>query len=769
MKSALFRMQVSALAVLAGSVGSAASAQDAGDEAEARRRLEPIVVTAQKREQDLQDVALAVSAVTGDTLKELGLNNPTELRYVAPSVNFSPSANVRGEGFSVRGVGTVIFADSIEQSVGTVIDGVPLARSGQAVADLIDVERVEVLRGPQGMLFGKNASAGLISITTRRPEFSHSLNAGVSFATKNEIKTEVTGNVKLSDKVAVRASYASTERDGYIRNILRNEDLNNRDSKAIRAKLLFEPTSDFSLYVIGDWGESEALCCLWTARTAPPGSLFRTLNTAAGITPSPSNRQNAADRRIFQDTTTRGISAEAVYDFSSVTLTSLSAYRRWTVNDNNDPDILPVNFLNINSGNSKVDQYSQELRLSSDERAHVQWVAGLFYSRVENVGRGEQSGAFFPLLPPGVVLGTVITSDFQNESYALFGEVDVPLTDKLSVIAGARYTDESLDLLFTQGPAPNTLGQLPGRFAGVVDGSIDEQNLSGRLTLKYQFSDDIMAYALAARGYKGPGFNTLGVVSSQPEFVKPEIPTTFELGLRSTIFDGTTVVNIAAFDTKFEDFQAQSFDQFAVPARFTVTNAGELQTRGIEAEFQSMPIEGLRLSGSLAYIDAEFTDFENIACYPGQVPLPIGTPRTSPRDCILVNATQAVTTANGLRLPNSPKLTYTLSADKMHRFGSWELSGGLNWFWRDKVSFSAAGDPLMVQDAYGLLGANLRFGPADGSWRLSLFGKNLLDEDFANVVFSSPVLNSPGVSVQLPSPEAERIVGVRLDLALGVR
>ena len=765
MKKFILGVQVSVLAIAAGA--GAAVAQEEGDDAEARRRLETVVVTAQKREQDLQDVALAVSAVSGDALKNLNLNNPTELKYVAPSVNFSPSANVRGEGFSVRGVGTVIFADSIEQSVGTVLDGVPLARSGQAVADLIDVERVEVLRGPQGMLFGKNASAGLISITTRRPEYANSLDAGVSFATRNELKAEVTGNAKLSDTLAVRASYASTERDGYIRNILRNEDLNNRDSQAIRAKVLFEPTSDFSLYVVGDWGESESLCCLWTARSAPPGSLFANLNAAAGITPSPSNRENAADQRIFQDTSTWGTSAEANYDFSSMTLTSLSAYRRWTVNDNNDPDILPVNLLNINSGDSEVDQYTQEVRLSSNSASKVQWVGGLFYSKVENAGRGEQSGAFFPLLPPGVILGSVITSDFENESYAVFGEVDVPLTDRLNVIIGGRYTDESLNLHFTQGPAPNTLGQLPGRFAGVVDGSIDEQNLSGRLTLKYQFSDDVMGYVLGARGYKGPGFNTLGVVSSQPEFVKPEIPTTFELGLRSTLFGGTTLLNLAAFDTKFEDFQAQSFDQFAVPARFTVTNAGELQTRGVEAEFQSMPMEGLRLSGSLAYIDSEFADFENIACYPGQVPLPIGTPRTSPRDCILVNATQAVTTANGNRLPNSPKLTYTLSADKTHKFGNWELAGGLNWFWRDEVSFSAAGDPLMVQEAYGLLGANIRLGPADGGWRLTLFGKNLLDEDFANVIFSSPVLNSPGVSVQLPSPEAERIVGIKLDVSFG--
>ena len=189
-----------------------AVAQD--DQPAAGRASDEIVVTAQKREQRLQDVPLAVSAVDGDDLSQLGLNNPTELRFVSPSLNYAFSANNRGEGFQIRGIGTVIFSDTIEQSVGTVLDGIPLSRTGQAIADLIDVERVEILRGPQGMLFGKNASAGLINIVTRKPQYENSLRVKGSYATRDEVKIEATGNVEVSDEAALRVSYAKTRADG---------------------------------------------------------------------------------------------------------------------------------------------------------------------------------------------------------------------------------------------------------------------------------------------------------------------------------------------------------------------------------------------------------------------------------------------------------------------------------------------------------------------------------------------------------------------------
>jgi iron complex outermembrane recepter protein len=189
----------------------------------------------------------------------------------------------------------------------------------------------------------------------------------------------------------------------------------------------------------------------------------------------------------------------------------------------------------------------------------------------------------------------------------------------------------------------------------------------------------------------------------------------------------------------------------------------------VELELLSKPLEGLTLTGTLAYVDATYGDFKNVACYPGQTILPFGTPRTSPRQCIqIVSATgPAVTEGTGNPLTNSPELTYAVSANYQRPIGTLLGFAQINYFWRDDVSFSAAGDPQAVQEAYGLLGANIGIGSEDGNWRISLFGKNLLDESFVNTVISQPVLNSPGVYSQFVSPDAERIVGVSLELNFG--
>lgn len=747
---------------------SAASAQQAKPPAAADddgNDLE-IIVTAQKREERLQDVPLAVSAVSGKQLETLNINDPKELRYVSPSLNFSNSANVRGEGFTIRGVGTAVFADTVEQSVGTVIDGVPLARAGQAIADLIDVDRVEVLRGPQGMLFGKNASAGVISIVTKAPQFNNSFEGRISYGTYDEIKANAIANIALSDKAAFRIAYSQTKRDGIVQNIFRDEMLNGRDSKSVRARLRWEPTDTLSVNLIGDWGKSDQLCCAWTARTAPLTTAYGQRTAAAGITPGPRNLEMAADQPFFQQAKTWGASAQVDLDAGWATFTSITAYRHWDESDGNDPDILPVNYLNVNNGNNLLDQYSQELRMASPSGGRFEWVGGIFLSWIRNNNRSEQTGAL-ALLPPPLELGSVFSSRVKSDSSAVFGQLSYSPVDRLKLIIGARYTAEKVQLNAVAMPTPGALAGIPGRYVGPVLGQISNTNLSGRATIQYSFNDDVMVYATAARGYKGPGIDTLGIVGPTPEFVQPEIPTSYEVGLRSAFFNRSTIFNITAFTTDFKDYQASSFDTTVTPSRFLVTNAGKLRSSGVEAELQSRPLPGLSLGGSIAYIDSKFADFKNISCYAGQPVLPLGTPRTSPRQCILISPTQAVTYADGNRLPNAPKLTYTLTGGYQHHVGDFRIDTSLNWFYRSKVAFDAAGNPANVQSGYGLLNGNIGFGPDNDRWRLSFFARNILDRHFVNVVFSQPVLNEPGVSVQIPSPDARRLLGVALDVKFG--
>lgn len=733
--------------------------------------LEQIVVTGQKRSELLKEVPQATSAYSAKTLESLGVTNTTDLVRISPSVSFNQSANVRGEAFQVRGIGTATFSDSVEQSVGFVVDGVSLARSGQAAGDLLDVATIEVLRGPQGMLFGKNASAGLVSITTNRPKFGETtVSARTSFARGNENKTQIIGNVPLTSNAAMRFAYGTTVADGYVRNIFKNIDLNDRNDQTYRARFLVNPTNNLDIDVIIDGSEKRTLCCAWTARSAPATTTFGALNARFGIVPSPTNLSNAASGDFFQNSRTKGISAEANYDMNWAVLTSLTSVRGWKTSDNNDPDILPANILDRNLGSTDLTQKSQEFRLTSPSGKPLEWVTGLYWSSQRSTTINDQAGTLGQTLPAGAVLGTETDSTTTNKSAAIFGQGSYKLGSGFRVIAGARYTQEKLGLTLNQFKSPGALASIPGRFNGTVIGDVKKTNLSWRLTGQYDLNQDHMVYATAARGFKGPGVNTLNLPAAIFEVVQPEIPTTIEAGMRSTLFGGTTQFNTAIFKSEFKNFQAQVYDQNVTPGRFRVANAGRLDSQGIEFEFAARPVKGLLVSGGAAFIDSTYGEFKNVACYTGQTILPFGTPRSSPRDCIRVSAAPtavATTEGTGNRLTSAPKTTFNVAMRYEAPLAGGTAFGQINYFWRDKASYSAAGDPNLVQGAFGILGASVGIGPTSGAWQLSIFGKNLADKKFTGNIISQPVLNAPGVYSQFTSPDARRIFGIMGSVKFG--
>ena len=773
MRRALF----TSVAVTAIGISTTASAQSApatetaaasGDQS-ANVGPTEIIVTAQKRAERLRDVPLAVSAYTGAALQAQQITTATDLRLLSPSLNFTPSANARGEGFAIRGVGTAIFSDTVEQSVGVVVDGVVLGRSGQATGDLLDLERVEVLRGPQGMLFGKNASAGLISITTRRPQMNATtLDLNGSFATLNEIKVSAIGNVPIGSNAALRIAAGSQSADGTIYNVTRREKLNDRNEQVARVKFLYEPSSAFSLYLQSDYQQRHSRCCAWTARSAPPTTTFGALNAAIGIVPSVGNRNNGAGARFFQNVEAYGTSGEINYDLGFATLTSITAFRHWKNTDNNDPDLLPINILDVNTGTSRLNQFSQELRVTSPS-GPFEYVAGLFYYRQRNVTASNQTGTLGAVALPAT-LGTTLDTNTKNVSKAVFGQVTVRPIKGLKLIAGARYTDEKVDLILTQLRAPGTIATIPGRFSGTISGATKANNLSYRLTAQVDVTRNMMVYATYARGFKGPGINTLGVTTSVTEVVAPEIPTTYEIGTRGAWWNNRLSINVAAFKTDYTNFQAQVFDQGVFPGRFRVTNAGKLNTKGIEAELMARPIPALTLSANAAVINARYGDFRSIACYTGQTIMPFGTVRTSDRDCIRASAAPgatAVTNGTGNRLTNTPKLTYSLFGRFEQPVGNLKAFVQANYQWRDQVSFSAAGDPNLVQTSFGLLNGSIGIGDSNGRWTATVFAKNLFDKFYASNIISQPVLNAPGVYSQFYTPDSRRLIGVSLGLKLG--
>jgi len=726
-----------------------------------------IVVTAQKREQRLQDVPIAVSVISADELAAANLNNATELRFIAPSIQFSDSANLRGEGFAIRGVGTNTFADGVEQTVGVAIDGVVLGRSGMGAADLIDVARVEVLRGPQGMLFGKNASAGLISITTNRPTQDFETRARVSYATENELKLEGMINAPLSDLAALRIAAGRTTRDGYILNVANNQTLNDRDEWGVRATLAIEPSSNFEVTLRADYTNRDQLCCAWTSRAIGAGSPLR-FCLGPNVQPSPTNERTNVLGRFYQSAEGYGVSGEVNWALGGLTLTSVTALRHWEQSDNNDPDLSPLNVLDINLGSNDLESFSQELRLTSPGDGALTWVAGLFYSDQSLDNTSVQAGTLGVALPPGILIGRQVATTVDNTSVAAFGQIDLALSPQLTVIAGVRYTADDVGLVYAR--TTPTVAAIPWPGLGVLSfrGGTDADNVSWRLGAQYRVSADMMVYATAARGYKGPGVNTLlDQTTPQVSAVAPEIPTSYELGMKSDWMDGRLTVNVAAFKTSFEDFQAEVFDLGVTPISARVRNAGALETTGLEIEVRAEPVDGLTFDANLGWVDATYTDFKNIPCYVGQPVLPLGTARTSPRQCITIAPGVAVTNGDGQRLANAPEFSANFAGAYEWALGDWSFDARASYAWRGDVNFSAAGDPGLRQDGYGLLGASISAGPASEAWRVSLFGRNLTDEDFVTRVIPDLLFAAPGSYAQFTTFESRRIVGVSLQLQFG--
>ncbi len=710
-------------------------------------KLEEIIVTAQRRSENLQDVPVAISVVSGDTLGALGVNNPTELAALVPSLQFSASNTSRGLGFAVRGVGTSTFGDGVEQSVGTVVDGVVLGRPGQGIADLADVDQVSVLRGPQGILFGKNASAGLIIVNTQLPKLDDlSLGLRLSAGEHGEERYQVVGNVPLGDRVAFRAVGYSNERDGIVHDYAQDRDYNGSHERGARASFLVQATEDLQFVLRADYSDRDVPCCIWTTRTVTPMG-FIGLTQPPQVHAGPENVGVKLSGKMYSSTISRGLSLQADWDLGGYTLTSITAKRDWLEEDNNDADqsVLPI--FDLNHGTNDVSQFSQELRLASPAENRLNWVAGLYWFDMKLVGFYDQGGTLGIPLPPGMILATHNMNDIRTESVAAFGQANFDVTDRLRLFAGARFTSEdySLDYVRRGGTPPMEITYIaPTAFKA----SDDVTNWSWRVGAQFDLAPTSNLYFSVARGFKGKAILTDAAVTADSVFVPPEVPTAYELGLKGTWFDGRLYANIALFRTDFDDFQAQVFDTTVTPNRFRVTSAGEVVTQGVELDFLARPGQGLSVGGGLSYTDAYIDSAWIIPCYAGQT--------------VAQGCTAGRVDAKGNTLSGTPEVTFSLYGEYERPLTA-NVNGFLraNWRWRDEVNFSNNDDPSTLQSSYGVVGASVGVASNDNRWRFSLFARNLFDRHFVSVIFPTP-FDTGGYS-QIPSAEAYRTIGLTLE------
>lgn len=722
-----------------------AYAQQTGDEDAARTG--EIIVTAQKREEALQDVPISIAVVGGETLDKLQLNAATDLQYVVPGLVSPAQSGPRNFGFFIRGIGTNTFSsETIEPSMAYVIDGVVMGQSGATLVDLPDIAHIEVLRGPQSTLFGKNASAGVINIVTRRPSDKLEFRAGISAARPNDdIHAYGYLSGPLSDTLRFSISGRRSVRDGYIKNLPDGRRFNNRDEYGFRGKLEWQPSDKLRATLIGDYWKSDANCCIWTVqRFATPGPpatapfFFEAPAIAIlGMNPGRGNQFQTINGDVFANVKSYGTSLQLDYEIGGGhTLTSISAWRGFETLDGLDSDSSTDNFLDINFGKHDQDQISQELRLASPTGGVVDYVAGLYYFRqtVDSFTRQLFPPLFF--LP---FFNREVYVDVATRNMAAFGQANVHPIEGLTLTFGARWLTEKQ----TVGKSRTdtiTLATDSARVRGKDDA------LTWRLGADYHFTPDIMAFASVTRGYKGGGFDSnIAVQALLP--VGPERPTSYELGLRTAFPDAGLTLNLTGFYADIKGYQTASRDPIALT--FPLTN-GDAKTKGFEAELSWRPIKDrdFYLSGGVAYTDAKWGKFPGAPCAGGQ---------SAAQGCI-----GGVQDLTGAPLPFAPKWAFNIGADYAQPIGGdLKLSGTLNYNYRSKqvIGFPNATDA--IEPGYGLLSSAISLGDINDAWKVSVFGKNLTDEKFRTFAFNT----TNGTLNQYRVYESRRIIGVAFDVA----
>ncbi|MGV7119974.1 TonB-dependent receptor [Sphingopyxis sp. 550A] len=680
-----------------------------------------IIVTAQKRAENLQDVPISATVVSGDQLASRQIFDPSQLQLVAPSLQVkSFNAALGASNFSVRGVGTLSFSNTIESSVTSVIDGVVMGNPSLGFMNYLDLAQIEVLNGPQGMLFGKNASAGLVNITTRRPEigrFDGQLSGEIA-----QMKVPGDGllyrlqgivNVPLGDTAALRVSASQTHTDPVIKNLVTVPGSQyGQDQTSLRAKLLWEPTPELSIYIAGDYAHSSGVGSGGSAdRIVRTTSLFAAENADLGIVASPDNfysSYGAPTRATFD---VGGVQANIDYEFSGGhTLTSITAWRKFDADNLFDSDKHRIDILDTNHQLSTISQFTEELRLASPTGQFFEYQLGLYYFDSKSDSDITASGAYGETAPPpagfDAWLGIRSTGSMTSKSYAAFGQGTLNLSDRFRFTFGGRYTYDKLKL---RSISDDTGFVVPLGATGSRDQRISEENFSWRVGAQYDLTDDVMAYASVARGYKGPGFNL--TIDPNAPLIMPEIPTSYEAGIKSTLLDRHLIFNISGYTSTFKNFQAQAFD--TASNGYVLLNAGALKSRGFEIEASALPAQGLVFNLGVSYVDAFFSDFQADKCYPFQP------------DC----RANGTIDSSGNRLPNVPKWTVSLTgryetpvSEHMAVF----LQGAL--YSRTKSNFSSTADPSTELPGYTLFDASIGLKEIDDKYKLTLFCRNCFDK-----------------------------------------
>ena len=695
-----------------------AMAGSAAAQTTASLALEEIVVTAERRSSTLQETALSVTAVTGDALSAAAVYDSEAFSYQVPGLTIQ--RDVVGKA-TLRGIGTENFTVGGDPGVPIYADGAYIARSSVAILDFFDVERVEVLRGPQGTLYGRNAAGGVINIISRAPDTDAVGGyANITYGNYDNLRLEGAANLPLGDKAAVRVAGFLADRDGYTDNIFPGADerglgdLDSKDIWALRGRIRLEPTDQWTIDLIGDIyrDESNPPAFWYTDDTVPwqtPTSVFpRGVRTVSqgfefetplfpGIEPETAGQWDQT-----------GITGRVAYEGDGFTVTSITAYREIDFSWLNDGDGIS-DFLVVYFQEDQSEQFTQEIQVASNDDGPFQWIVGGFYLNEDSDGLYA-----IPLGPTFGGITIAYTGSNDVEAFGVFAEGSYKFDNGFGVTVGLRYSDETKDAeadfrVFLGDPG---LPQSP---------SASFDALTPRFVVDYTFDNGSLLYASATRGFRSGGFSFLDAPVNA--FDEEKI-WAYELGSKNQFNDGQFQLNASVFYYDYKDQQLSQVTNLAT----TTSNAGSSTIWGIEVEGAALITEALRLDASLAYLNAEFDEF----CTNDTRDL------TRPIDNTVCPGTPNLA---GNKLPRSPDFTANLAATYVHNLGeAGDLTGRFEWQYTGDQFFSVFNRDNIAQDGVSLLNASLTYQTADEMWSLRGWIRNIGDETYFSNLFESGVL-----------------------------
>lgn len=699
-----------------------------------------IVVTARKIEEDVQDVPLSITVLDAETMALRGVSAPADVYRVAPNVEYNPSGIISNALLTIRGVRSSDVFSGFETANGVILDEVFVGRSAAFNAALLDIDRIEVLRGPQGTLQGKNIIGGALNIVTRRP--SQTFDGALSIEGGSDGLFNVAGFVSgpLTDTLAGKLSLSRRVRDGFTENLFTGDTLGEDDNVSGRAQLLWSPSERFEALLTVDSSRDDVNDN--SADYTAPGETT-TPFTATGL-----DRQVEGDANGTGQRDTFGAALRANYELSpSLDFTSLTSYRTFEIAQFIEQDGLSVPLVN-NGTDIDQTQFSQELRLTYGANGFG-WIAGAYYMR-ETIEDQTRSMINVPLIagvlfPPFVVpLDSLSRSETTSTSYAAFASFTTELSDAWTLSAGARVTRDERDIVssafslinggtgFSDAPAiGEQFAPLAGLTAvplavGAPTSSAEETALTGDVSLTYDWSDDVSTYLRYARGYKAGGFQTglPTLPTALGDVVDPEFVDSYEIGFRSTALDRNLIFNATAFYSLWQDRQSFRVEIIGGVPTYILFNDPESVIYGLEAELQYRPTEELTFGANLGVQETEFTESDDPAL-------------------------------EGREFSRVSPVTIGLTADWVHPISSdWSFRLGGDARWAQSYFFDDANTPGFKQPDYWLVNALAGFETNDGAISLRLWGRNLTDED----VVVSAVSGVPSEATAPFTPGGSRIV-----------